>query len=485
MSRSDQDPGDSVASLSRRHVLQMGAFIALAGANQRTARASMATVNEENQIWKTAVSTDLDPRVALFDGPGIALTFSDLTAVDEGYLYAFDVDTGDRLWERPITSPPSVRFHDGVVYHHNQGTLTALVPRTGTEYRSITGEFGQPSVYEGEFAAFSSEFGGATVVNLVDGTAPWTPDDRTLTEPVTLVDGALVLRGDGKIAAHDVETGEQLWHYTEIPTGGLNVSVRASWPYCFVTSAEPAATLALDLRTGTASWRVDRATYPQRFVSGGPEGGIVLATNIGTIAGLDPGTGEERWSQSLSEDRLFLYLVDDGLAVPVAEDHIWAVSLADGRVQWDHELDTPFPIVRESGDTFYAAGTSIRAYTRDGDPAWEADLTGDRSLSPAVSDSHLVAPVGSSIYGFTTSGDRASSTTTTRTPTPTTTRESRGTTSEQFTDVTAGGPASPPPKSSPETTSGTGPGFGGISALFGLGVVAAEILRRTGGSEKE
>lgn len=477
MSQSGRVLFDSVGALSRRNVLQIGVLTALASGGLDKVKGSTGDGSRQEPIWEISVDTELDPRVAIFDDRGVAVVFSDFLAVDDRYLYAFDVETGDQLWKRPIDYPPSIRFHEGVVYHHNDETFTGLDPRSGTEQWSITGEFGEQSVYDGGYAAFGSEFGGATVVDLGEREIAWTPEPRTMKQPVTLVDGNLVLRGDREFAAYDVETGEQLWRYGKIPPDGLNLTVRPSWPYCFITSADPAETLALDLRDGTPRWRKERSTYPRHFVPGGPDGGVILATDIGTITGFDPGTGEERWSQSLTEDVLFLYLIDDGLAVPVAKDHIWAVSIRDGSILWDHPLDTPFPMVREVNDTFYTADTGIRAFDRDGTPTWEAEFTGDESLSPNLNDTRLIATSGSSVYGFAIESE----------PTPTDTpSESLTTTVGEEPIATSGEEATPTSGEEATPTSGaSGPGFGAVSVLLSLLAVSTEYLRRNRDSETE
>jgi len=485
MGKSDQILSDSMNSLSRRNVLQIGTLGALASGTFDTAEGRRASRSPPERTWELSVETKLDPRITILDDTDVAVTFSDLLAVDEGYLYAFDIKSGNRLWKKSISETPSIRFHDGVLYHFDESTLTALDPRSGAEQWSVTDQFGHPAVFEGEYAAFWGDLGGATVINLIEGAFAWRPEIRSLSDPVTLVDGDLVVRGDREFAAYDVETGEPLWQYVELPPGGLNSTIKASWPYCFITSTEPAETLALDLHSGTASWRKSGSLYPRHFEPTGPDGGVVLATDMGTITALDPTTGEERWAQTLTEELLFLYQVDDELAVPVAEDHLWALSLKDGSVQWEHPMDSPFPIVCQSNETFYAADTSIRTFDRNGILGWEADLTGSESLVPDVSDGHLVATSGSGVYEFSVESESEPTDEpgggTTDTPDggtmDTPGRGTMDTPGGGTTDTPSGGTTDTPGRESTDTD-GSGPGFGVVSAVVALLGGGAAYLRQ-------
>lgn len=471
--------GDQVAAtnpLSRRSVLQLGVLTALATGEASGQAAGVGAQLQVSGSWDQSIDEALDPRAAIFEAPGVAVVFSDLLAVDEGTFYAFDVATGEPLWERPIVAPPAARYHDGTVYVQAESGLTALDPRTGAEQWTIEGAVGQSAAFAGDYAAFAGELAGATVVDLAAGEIAWTPEDRSMGEPLALADGQLVLRGQDALAAYDVATGDRLWTFPEFPAVAFetDISVRATWPFCFVTTLDPAATIAIDLAQGEELWRLPRATYPQSFPSGAGEGGVVLANDEGTLTRLGTATGEVRWERSLTEGNLFLYLVDGELAVPVADDHVWAVSTADGSVAWDQAVDTPFPAVYASNDAFTVAGTAIRTLDRTGNQLSMADLAGDEPLLPAVSDTHLIAPTDEGVRGVEL--EAAGATTTAPSdgsaPTTATATDPRGPTSTDRIDPDEGAP----------NTEATGDGFGVVSVILAGLVVLGEALRRTGDS---
>ncbi|MEF8783220.1 MAG: PQQ-binding-like beta-propeller repeat protein [Haloarculaceae archaeon] len=96
-----------------------------------------------------------------------------------------DVETGEQLWEYSIDNTPELMYHDGVLYHHDRGTLTALAPRTGEPQWQLPGRFGQPTDYDGDHAAFSGDLERTTIVALVDRAIAWRSESPTISGAVT------------------------------------------------------------------------------------------------------------------------------------------------------------------------------------------------------------------------------------------------------------------------------------------------------------
>lgn len=400
-----EDPGSGPA-LSRRRVLQVGAAVALAGGSVGDAAASVGTAVQSGErpslSWQQDLGTPLDTRVRIFDDHNVAVVFTDPLADAESRVFAFDVLSGDPLWDKPFETTPWMQTHDGILYHSNRGPLAAVDPRTGERQWAVRGDFEQPAALEGPYAAFSGDVLRATVVDLTEGTVAWRPSRATLTEVLSLVNGTVVLAGDSELAAFDVASGDRLWRLADFPDDKFGLSIVSSWPYCFVTSVDPAVTEAIDLREGTRLWRRNVERYPLYFETSDRE--LVLTMDNGTVRRLNPTSGQAVWSQSLTDGQVYLYFVNGGLAVPIAKDRIWGLSVADGSVKWDLQLDSAFPLVTREAGRLYAAGTSIRGIDPSGNTSWTEEVAGGESLYPAASGDRLVAAAGTTVYGYKLDG---------------------------------------------------------------------------------
>jgi outer membrane protein assembly factor BamB len=396
-----EDPGSGPA-LSRRRVLQVGAAVALAGGSVGDAVASVGTAVQSGEqpslSWQQELGTPLDTRVRIFDDHNVAVVFTDPLADAESRVFAFDVLSGDPLWDKPFETTPWMQTHDGILYHSNRGPLAAVDPRTGERQWAVRGNFEQLAAFEGPYAAFSGDVLRATVVDLSEGTVAWRPSSASLTEVLSLVNGTVVLAGDSELAAFDVASGDRLWRLTDFPDDKFGLSIVSSWPYCFVTSVDPAVTEAIDLREGTRLWRRNVERYPLYFETSDRE--LVLTMDNGTVRRLNPTSGQVVWSESLTDKQVYLYFVDGELAVPVANDRIWGLSVADGSVRWDLQLDSAFPLVTREAGRLYAAGTSIRGIDSSGNTSWTEEVAGEDSLYPAASGDRLVAASGTTVYGY-------------------------------------------------------------------------------------
>jgi len=402
MSHSDPEEPETGLALSRRHVLQAGASIVVIGGSAGDAVASVETAVQSGEqptlTWQQDRERQLDTRVRVFDEHDVAVAFTDPLADAESAVFGFDNPSGELLWEKPYETVPWMQTHDGLLYHTNRGFLAAVEPRTGNRQWAVQSDFDQPSAFEGAYAAFSGDVSRATVVDLAERSVAWRPSRSTLTDVLSLESGTVVLAGDGELAAFGVESGEQLWRLADLPDDTFGLSIVPSWPYCFVTSVDPAMTEAIDLRDGTRLWQRDVERYPLYFETSDHE--LVLTMDNGTVRRLDSTSGQPVWSESLTDGKVYLYFVNDDLAVPVANDHIWGLSVTDGSVEWDLELDSALPLVIEEDGRLYAADTSVQGIDRSGNVSWTEAVASEESLYPAASGDRLVVAAGTTVYGY-------------------------------------------------------------------------------------
>jgi PGF-CTERM protein len=518
-------------SVSRRRLLQTGVAAALTTGGVSSVSSGVDLAGAELKspplVWQTNVEQSLDPRVEVFDGAGVAVAFTPMLGRDSGTLYAVDIENGDVRWTRQIDEPPALQAGDDVLYHQSLGELAALDPTTGEPRWRLAGRFGNPAEYDARFAAFSGDGRPATVVDLAAGEIAWRPPQRALENAAFVHDDVVVLHGNGRLVAFNALEQQPVWSITDLPEGEYTTSVVGTWPYGFVYDTAGGQTVAVDLDQGKQLWSEDRLLTPGVFET--EAGEIVLAGGDGTVVRLDPTDGTELWSTELADKPVAVYHVQAGLAVPVAEDEIWALDVSDGSIEWNHEIESVLPVVRGAGDAIFAAGEDIESLENDGEAAWSYDLFGSRHAYPDLGENTLVAAAGQSILGFALDGERDTITPTetpgaTDTPTPTPQPTDTPTTDTPTTEPrstptsapTTTGPGTdrtttaadrttdpgtePATESTPTTTrrsetpnaptattesgddgigitDATGPGFGAVAALLGLGGLA-EYLRR-------
>jgi outer membrane protein assembly factor BamB len=398
----DSEQLGTAPTLSRRRVLQAGSAAMLASGSVGDAAASLGEGVQSGKrpslSWNRDLGTELDTRVEAFDEHDIAVVLTDLLTAADNQVFAFDRTSGERLWTGQVQTVPWLQSHEGLLYHTNRGPLAAIDPRTGERQWAVRGDFERPVAFGESQAAFSGGVSRATVVDLAERSVAWQPSRPHLSDVLAVENRRVVLAGGTELAAFDAASGDPMWRFTDLPDDEFGPSIVPSWPYCFVTSVDPAVTEAFNLREGTRLWRREVERYPLYFETADRE--LVLTMDDGTVRRLNPTTGKAVWSQSLTDEQVFLYFVDGGLAVPVANNSLWGLSVEDGSVEWELQLDSAFPLVTREAGRLYAAGTSVQGIDSTGTIAWTEELPGSEPIYPAASGDHLVAASGTTVYGY-------------------------------------------------------------------------------------
>ena len=158
-------------------------------------------------------------------------------------------------------------------------------------------------------------------------------------------DGTAYVAGDTKVAAYDLETGDERWGFD--PDRGAEVPPALGCETLYVSTVEE--TLALSPEDGAVRWRTDAGT-----TRGGSPAvvGDTVYVNSGGVTALDAETGERRWN-----------------ANPRGAGRGFAVA-----------------------DMIYKCGQeSVAALTRAGDDWWRATGVGEVYAAPAVADGIVYA----------------------------------------------------------------------------------------------
>lgn len=151
---------------------------------------------------------------------------------------------------------------------------------------------------------------------------------------------------------------------------------------------------AVDATTGTEVW-AKRVDNPQGSVAIGEE--VVVALAQSTVLGLDPETGESRWTGPESHVGLFQgspVVVDETVYVPT-ELSLLALDLADGTVRWKHTtgeetVATPAII----GETVYYGDHDTYVYALDattGEEHWRVKTDAHVECNVVVVDDTVFA----------------------------------------------------------------------------------------------
>jgi polyvinyl alcohol dehydrogenase (cytochrome) len=279
------------------------------------------------QVW--TATTDDHPQAQISASPvvvdGVVLqgtaSFENMLAKDEylfrGSIGAFDADTGEQLWMFHATpgdetagagagiwSTPAVDVDRGVLYvGTGQGlseptppmadSLVAIDVRTGEEVWST--QFTYPDV----FSAANPHGKDADV-----GASPnlWTSDGRDL-----------VGAGDkgGTYHALDRETGEVVWETQLTPGSAFGGEIGSA---AFVDETIVASSNVGDPATNAP-------------------------TNVTHVFGLDPATGEKRWTSEELAGKIFapVSAVPGVAFVGTDQGRLLALDTVDGTTLWSHD----------------------------------------------------------------------------------------------------------------------------------------------------
>lgn len=475
-------------SVSRREFLLAGMASSLitnareeGGARSSDGSESISDLNLATLSWKRDLEVPLDYAAGIVEDPGSAIVATNPLLVDFSRVFALDVRTGEQRWTRELADLPRLWPHNGALYHQGTRELVRLDPSSGEERWRLNTPVDPPFYARSSHAAFSANAEAGSFVNLAEGTVAWRPDTH-LENAVGIGEGTAVFHGGGEIAAFGTIEGEDRWRLEGFPQDRFSNWGRSDWPFGFHVSSEPPRTTMIDLREGEIRWQRELTLVPRYFETD-TAGNVVLATAGGDLLRLALDTGEVLWSRSLTDGPLYVYEVTAGLAVPVAEDRIWAVSLSDGSVSWGETISSAFPVVSEHGGSLYASGEDLAAYEADGTQTWTDDLPAKQPTVPAIGTDYLVATSGTSVFGFNLTEVRENPSPTETTATEETSPPAETTSTPETAEVTDTArlltPTEGPSQGTTvDSTATETPGFGLIAALLGLGGFAEYLRRR-------
>jgi len=168
----------------------------------------------------------------------------------------------------------------------------------------------------------------------------WSLDISTPSDcPPIVADGLAFLPTASAVRAVDAETGEEQWREDggDPPMWPRSVAFHDGLVY--VAWTDDPGLLALDAKTGERQWTFESEGYGVQTLLLDPERPVLYAGDTdGYVSGLDPATGERRWSR-----RVFSGVVDLALSIPelvVATEagEVYALGAQDGSAHWRGEV---------------------------------------------------------------------------------------------------------------------------------------------------
>ncbi len=338
------------------------------GANSTHLAGHIRAGGNLDEIWDISFGEGTSKRNVLIAAPVVA-EGSVFTVDAEGLISAFDLETGDELWERDI-EPENEEAENasisggGLAFDSNRLFIT-----TGFgEIIVLNAQDGEilwrqnlkapiriaPTVCD-ELVIAQTLDNGIYALKTEDGSLLW--KDKIETENTTMIGGAapayspkkdLVVAAfsNGQLQAYKASTGTPLWTewlFSGDTTESLSdiTSIKASpvidADMVFAVGYN-APLAAIDIRTGVKLWQKEIASSSLPWVAGNF---LFVLTNEGDLAALNKKDGKVIWSTIIpyagGEEQVGVFtagpiLANDALLVVSSNGKLFSVSPYNGRI---------------------------------------------------------------------------------------------------------------------------------------------------------
>jgi len=316
----------------------------------------------------------------------------------EGYVMAFDRESGSKLWSYDARndgsasllssinfwSSETARLSGGVSAGYDKlyvgsenGDVIALNPENGELiWRvKVKGEvIASPAVGDG-YVVVNTSAGLLFALHPDTGEVRWQHEQETAllslrgtSEPVIASGGVVFGSGAGKVAVLIADKGVLAWEQSiAVPKGATDLSrmndvdatpiIADGVVYAIAYNGE---LTALELRSGRPLWKREYSSFRDMAIAGNS---LYLVDTTGKIYAIDRRNGLEQWTQ--------LGLHKHFLTGPVVYKDYLAIGDVEGNLFWVDRNSGDFVGQFDYGSAFYTEGVSngddLVIQTRDGD----------------------------------------------------------------------------------------------------------------------
>ena len=334
-----------------------------------------------DRLWRTEIGDsvdDIERTLAVNDGTVYAST-------DD--VYALDAETGEEEWSEHADSLWGIAFADGTVFAAGGGggPIVAFDETSGeTRWSRDLHTITAPAVAQGYVFAVGND--NLIALDVESGETEWTaPIDRA-GGPPTVADGTVVVGTQENLSAHDMTAGYHKWtlegsfRNTDIATfdGTIYLTGRQQEDDEWVSRA-----LAVDVETGDVEWtRGDDGLGDGSAVA--TEETVYITTHNRVYA-LDPDTGEIEWwlqfqwpvsSPAVADGTLYVTVGGRLLAIESGEGRA-GVWQSDAEPIPDRRAPPPEPTYTGTDFSFGMAGF-------DASSEWDVSVDEDAPFDVSV-----------------------------------------------------------------------------------------------------
>jgi len=219
------------------------------------------------------------------------------------YLYAYELATGRKLWDRTLLSGPGEGFHDCIVQGRtllcgpSSSGLWAFDARAGEEAwcysvnPDVTGQFAQ--VVAQDYDIYACSRGGELVaLRLLKGSVKWKRDLGRYSSGPLLAGKGVVIRGGNRLVCYSQLDGSLMWQVLAPPYWARPELKYIDGKICFIAGGAPPELRCIDATDGTEVWsvKVDKGftLLPENTES-------VVVFQDGSLRLMNPGDGTDFW----------------------------------------------------------------------------------------------------------------------------------------------------------------------------------------------
>jgi len=225
----------------------------------------------------------------------------------DGMVRCLRADSGETIWSSrapgPVQSTPAVA-EGRLILGCSSGDILAVSASDGSPLWSVktAGPVRSSPTVVGASVFIGSSDGAVRYLSAQDGAVRWSTTVGGAIESRPAVAGGRVVFGawDQKVHCVNAETGVEVW---SAPVG-RNFYYSPATSNCLIrggrvfASAPDNTIYAFDLATGAPLWQAEgQAGYTSPTV--GPDGTVIYGSMDGSLIGLDPATGDDRFRVDL------------------------------------------------------------------------------------------------------------------------------------------------------------------------------------------